>query len=103
MNSDEIHASCFNGFDEVDGLAEVFMDSDFYRDCFLVLIAEGSWRFGIISCEGWVWWRNKVPKVFFAAVTIDATNSRLCIKAAPRVSAHAQDCGQPQLMSMPLT
>lgn len=41
--------------------------------------------------------------MFFAAVTMDATNSRLCIKAAPRVSAHAHDCGHPQLISMPLT
>jgi hypothetical protein len=30
MNGDEINACCFDCFDELDGLAEVFVDSDFY-------------------------------------------------------------------------
>lgn len=44
-------------------------------------------------------WRN----ADFAEETIDATRSGFCIRAAPRVSAQAQDWGQPQLMSMPFT
>ena len=31
----------------------------------------------------------------------EATSERLCISAAPRDSAQAQDWGQPQLMSIP--
>lgn len=34
---------------------------------------------------------------------MDATSSRLCMSAAPKVSAQAHDCGQPQFMSTPLT
>lgn len=34
---------------------------------------------------------------------MDATSSLLCMSAAPRVSAHAHDWGQPQLRSMPFT
>jgi hypothetical protein len=30
VDGDEIYAGCFDGFDEVDGLAEVFVDADFY-------------------------------------------------------------------------
>jgi hypothetical protein len=30
VNGDEIYACCFDCFDEVDGLAEVFVDADFY-------------------------------------------------------------------------
>ena len=39
----------------------------------------------------------------FAEVIIEATSSRLCMSAAPRVSAQAQDWGQPQFMSIPFT
>lgn len=35
--------------------------------------------------------------------TISRTSSRFSISAAPSVSAHAQDCGQPQLRSTPPT
>lgn len=37
------------------------------------------------------------------STTISLTSSRCSIRAAPRVSAQAHDCGQPQLMSTPFT